>query len=477
MKQSTSAFDLSNYWRVFARRWKLLVCPLLVLPVLFVASGFTQKKVYRSVTKLYVRSEIGPVSDVTVTVDLPRQLNGIMEAVRGPATMQKIAEKLHAQWPRKGSAADIVEDFEDFLEIGSGGEHIVQITYMGQPLDYTFDVVNAFAEAFQEEGRRIVQTGLEGKRNFLDLELRKLDAKIRKLQTEEARLKKDLFAGSGEDPDSTPLETLQTSVTERLGEAETQMRKASMDLQAAIAREARLTAQIEATPKMISVEEAPETNPLVTTLTARIADLEGQLAKSRATYTDRHPEVEQIRLELTKTRQRLAEVEAAARAQPKITMEENTAYSKSYEGLVTAQGETAALRSQQAQWQIEVGRLRTLARKIPQYEQRLLAATTERQAALERHEQFTKNLEEVKGQIEYERSQETQRFTVIPPNELDPKPVNMSKKRRAVLGGALGFITGTMLIMLLEYLDHSIRSPHDLRRYVDADILAVLPKM
>lgn len=62
--------------------------------------------------------------------------------------------------------------------------------------------------------------------------------------------------------------------------------------------------------------------------------------------------------------------------------------------------------------------------------------------------------------------------TAVPPTE----PFKPEKKKNTIIAGLLGGIIGILLTILVEYLDHTIKKPEDIERYLSLKILAEIPK-
>ena len=54
-------------------------------------------------------------------------------------------------------------------------------------------------------------------------------------------------------------------------------------------------------------------------------------------------------------------------------------------------------------------------------------------------------------------------------------PVKPKKKLNLILGIIFGLMTGVGIAFLWEYLDRSLRTEEDVRRYLDLPVLSVIP--
>lgn len=55
-------------------------------------------------------------------------------------------------------------------------------------------------------------------------------------------------------------------------------------------------------------------------------------------------------------------------------------------------------------------------------------------------------------------------------------PLATSAKRNAILGGVLGFVAASLFVLLLDYLDITVKSPADVERRLGVPVLGVVPR-
>jgi len=54
-------------------------------------------------------------------------------------------------------------------------------------------------------------------------------------------------------------------------------------------------------------------------------------------------------------------------------------------------------------------------------------------------------------------------------------PLSNGMQRKVILGAVFGFLAAVLLVLLLDYLDITVRSPDDLERHLALPILAIIP--
>jgi len=472
-----ASFDLRRSLRmVWRRRW-LWIPPVLLLPLFFLAAGFMAPRVFRLTAKVIVREGS---QQVAADSNLPRQLSGLMLTVQGPRVMAQIASDLLQRWPTRESESEIVEDLQENLLIRQqGAEPILEVTYTGEPAQYVVEVVTAFAEALKNEGSDLIKEGLKKSLSHLEKQIQLYETQLRDLELQEEGLKKEIFAGLEESLRPVSLENLVQVVAEQLAAEQTALRQVQRDLEAAHVQQAQLEAQLKNIPSYLEVKEqaaSANTDPLVASLSSSLAAAEAELNRLRVDYTEKHPQVEQKLAEVRELRIRLEEAKAAQPEENNSRVTANPVYAGAHEELVRVEGQIAYLLSQKAQLNKTVAKLSHLARKLPRVQQRLASLQSEKEAQRESLDRLLANRETVKQQLEYENSPDTGRFQIIPPSG-PLRPINTSRRRLLLFGLVSGLGLGLALTLALEYFDRSIRSPEDLRRYVDAEVIAVLPPL
>ena len=64
---------------------------------------------------------------------------------------------------------------------------------------------------------------------------------------------------------------------------------------------------------------------------------------------------------------------------------------------------------------------------------------------------------------------------IIDAAELPKSPVKPNKKMNVAIAFVLGLMAGAGIIFLLEYLDNTIKTPEDIKKYVDLPVIGTIP--
>lgn len=192
-------------------------------------------------------------------------------------------------------------------------------------------------------------------------------------------------------------------------------------------------------------------------LSAKLTELEAQLAELRLQYTDKHPKIGQIletieRLEEQQERERALAPGARPDQSAANSLDLNPVYQNMRIQLTNVEVEIAALRTELSQQEGEVNTLRELVDTVPQVEAELGRLNRDYQVVKNKHAQLVAQLEKANLGENVEQSIDEVRFRMIDPPFADRKPTG--PKRHLLLaavlfcavglGGAVAFIANQL---------------------------------
>lgn len=218
------------------------------------------------------------------------------------------------------------------------------------------------------------------------------------------------------------------------------------------------------------------TAPLATPATLRVATLKKQLADARMTLTDKHPDVQNLKAELAVAEADAAEVAGRPEAERAETLRLDPAYRQLIAERDQLKLHIADMQRTQQSIQDQIGRYTARVDQAPRVEQQV--ATIQREYDLEK-QQFallTTKLRDAEMAESVERSQGSERFTLIARASLPGEPVSPNVPRILLITMVLGICLGGALALGREYLDRSI---HDARALQDLDlpVLGEIPRI
>lgn len=238
-------------------------------------------------------------------------------------------------------------------------------------------------------------------------------------------------------------------------------------------------AQVSAQARLASIsqqmgDEKPgfiADSPLIQQYKSKLATLEVDLATLLQKYTEKHPQVIATRTAITETRDKL-DVEIArvvnAEAPSMNPIHQNLLQSK-----LQSEAELAAAYAQKQ----AIDRILTEGEQqlttLPAKEQGLAKLMRDASVAQEIYIMLAKRHEEARIS---EVMQPTD-VQVIDVAVLPERPVAPRKGHNVVLAGLLGIFAGLAWAFFREFMDKSIRTPEDVKQYLDLPILGSIPEM
>lgn len=192
-------------------------------------------------------------------------------------------------------------------------------------------------------------------------------------------------------------------------------------------------------------------SPLIQKLKTEASDLEVQLARLKQTYREKHPEVVKVQAQLEEVRRKI-----------------DTALQ-------------TMLRAVQTELSVARAREEALLRNLNELKKEgtALNETEIKYQTMQRESDSTqKMLDLVLSRLKetgLTSGLEANNVRVIEEAVVPKAPVRPNKRANIALSVALGLFLGTLLGFVLEYQDNTIKTPDDVKRYLDLPILAVVP--
>lgn len=472
-----AGFDLQLYWQVLRRRLPLLLIPLVVLTGILGLGSFLMPNIYRATAQVVVRAEQDPVKGLAVETDMTQQLGGVLQSLGQPGAQKELFETLKASAPASMTLADALADLHQNLQIQQqedGRDLIVRFTYEGTPEKYALAVVNEFAEEFRRRGTRLVAESLVVSLEFVDDQLGGYRKRLVDLDGQERQVQHRLTAELGDLVPATAPEGVGKHATDRLTATDAELEKLNLEISSLEAQVGFLRGQLARTPETLEVRAAERGDYTEAELERLLAENQSKLTAAQLQYTAKHPTVVMLTEQVGDLQKRLKEARSrhgAARSDVA-----NPAYESLQRELLMAESQVELQRSQRATLTARRDKLRQIAAAVPQFEEELARIGEERAALKTVYESLLQRKQNLELNQSFETDRNTGRFDIARAGGVPLKPVRPNRPKFVVMGLMAGLFLGITFMLLAEYLDHGIRSEDTLRRYVDAPLLAVLPR-
>ncbi|HVX68029.1 MAG TPA: GNVR domain-containing protein [Bryobacteraceae bacterium] len=417
----------------------------------------------------------------TVQVSPQDQLATINQQILSSGKLQNIIDEFHLYTEeRKNKSPEEVialmrKDVKIAPDKGWTGlrPSAFRIAYEGRVPTLVASVVNRIAGLFIDESLRSREERAQGTSQFLDGQLQEAR---RTLETQESILRQYKMRRMGELPEQegalmSTLTRLQAELQanqDALGRTEQNKIMLDNTLHSAEATAATLLRSL--TPQRTAIRAAPAASSVAVTAPAKSSDdLRAQLDALRLRYSDDHPDVRRLRasLEMALAREKAAEA-AEPRRGPAPVEVETAAAAVNPQLALELNRERERIASLKAQLQFANKEIDTRNAE----RRKLLAATAEYQAKLERlpmHEQelasITRDYENSRQNYRslldkkmsaemasaMERGQQSERFTLLDPAKVPTRPIKPKRTIFLAATFSVSFALSLALGFLIEF--------------------------
>ena len=420
--------------------------------------------------------------DVLDTTRLSKiiQDNNLYSSMRRSRPMPDVVERM-----RRDIAIDVKEAPERRRESTS---LVFTVAYTATDPVIAARVTNTLASLFTEENSRQREQAAVGTSQFLEAQLSELRTKLAG-QEQKITAYKEQHLGELPEQKEVNLRTLER-MQQQLSLAYENNRRATerrqnisqsmnnLDLASAMAGSGTI-----AGPTVTPAESAA----------ARVSILKQELAALQTTYSDKYPDVIQMKEQIRIMERRVAEEEkkmAAAVAAPKHGKAEMSRSSRDMQ-LAVQNPYVLSLMQQRDQADVEAkassDEIKGLTSQIalyqrrlemtPKREQELALITRDYETTRDMFRQLLAKRGEADIAAELEQRQKGERFRVIDQARLPERPAGPNRLRLLIVGLVLAFGAAGVAVVLAEQVDTSYRRAEEVRATAGVPVLSTIPRI
>jgi len=340
----------------------------------------------------------------------------------------------------------LLTSLQDKIDVSGNREGVYSISFEDPDREKALAVVDALLTAFVEKSLGADRSDSVQAQRFLQDQI---DEYAERLTLAEDRLAEFKRANVTLMPDQ------RGDYFERLQAAEAALLVTDSQLNLAVERRAELQRQIEGEAPVFGIVTGTGESDGGGFSSAKIQELELQLAELRLQYTDKHPRIGQLLDTIEMLREQEAENRAAQREAGRQSLAQqnpldlNPVYQNMRIQLSNVEVEIAALRAERGQQQAEVSRLRQSVDQIPQIEAELNRLNRDYDVIKAKHQQLVQQLEIANIGEDVSRSIDGVQFRIIDPPFSPTEPVGPIRPLflSVVLVFALGVSLGIAFLL------------------------------
>lgn len=323
-------------------------------------------------------------------------------------------------------------------------------------------VTNRLAEVFIDESAKKRTVRAEETSAFLSERVKESQARLGELESQ-LRVAKEAHMGSL--PEQTQSNVAQMTA------AQQQLAAASNSLRAEQDRLLILERDIAGLKPMIADPANPgrSAGPSLSPAAARVLALEKELAARRLVVTDKHPDITNLQIELTRARADAAEEIVAPPEQREAQLRSDPAYVSLQREREQVKLTIAAMQRQLDTYNAQIGRFMSRVDTAPRVEQQLAGLQRETDLERGRYASLVQKTNDAQIAERVEQSRGSEHFTIVARAGVPEEPTTPlgAVPRLMALTLLLGLCLGGASALGREYLDRSI---HDARSLNDLDV-------
>lgn len=209
----------------------------------------------------------------------------------------------------------------------------------------------------------------------------------------------------------------------------------------------------------------------------RVMTLERELAAARATYTDKHPEVQRLQEELAMARRQASADKSRPDNERMAQLQLDPAYRQ-----LSADREVTRLRIRELQRagsddQRQITLYQARVEGAPLVEQQLSTLQRDYELEKQQYAELTSKLHAATIAENVERNRGGEEFTVLYPANFPTEPVKPAPMRVMLVSLVAGLCLGVALTLGREYLDRSVHDVRELKDEIHVPVLGEVTRI
>ena len=486
-EQSSERPDIQHYLNIVRRRHIHFLIPLFLGWLLIWGASWTLPVRYKSGTLILVEQPTMPKNYVEPNIndDLQNRLQSITQQILSRTRLLLIIDKLHLyndSRPRL-TPEDQVEKMRRDIEIelvrDSHGDQITafRIYYSARDPHVAQQVTSELTDLFINENLKVRQQRSEDTTKFIGSQLETARAS---LAEQEAKVRE--FKGEHEGE----LPSQEASNLQILSGLQSQLQNEQDALNTAKQQRVYLQTSIEQYRALHSTGRGADGSPTgLAAMDLELSRLRTKLADLSSRYTDRYPEVVNVKDEIAKTEKARASLVAELRTRgsgdagvrdPADSIQ-NSPLLQLQSQLQANQAEIANREQAIAALKGRVGSYQNRLDSAPAREQQLADLTRGYEQTKANYDDLLKKQNDSAMATSMEQMQQGERFSMIDPPSLPLKPDYPNRLKFCGIGLAVGLALGLAFVCGLEIIDHRLHSEKEIKILLPMAILTEIPEI
>jgi polysaccharide chain length determinant protein (PEP-CTERM system associated) len=433
----TSEFEYKKYLQLVARKKYLFVIMALVIMTAVVAASYLLPAKYEARSTVFIEKSViaDLVKGIAVTPSLEDKIRVLAYSMKSRTLLQKVFSDLDLDVSKSGDAQRerMIKEFQDKTDIKlNEREGLFIISYYDENPRLARDFVNALVRRYIEENSSSKREESYGASKFLSEQIIPVKDKLEKIDARISDFRRE---------HSNVLAEGEPNVLSDISLAQQKLDEITI-------RRNQLVAVLDMNRG---------NNPLQ----AKLAELQKRLRELSTVYTDNYPEVISVKNEIDSVKEQMK----THRAGSDLSMEAEK-----------AKLELKTLGEIEQNLQRSIAAKRAVLRRIPEVRTSLEELEREKEAQKNLYSQLLARYGQSEVSKQMEVHDKTSTFRIGDPAVMPAKPFSPNRVKMILLGIFGGLVGSLAVLVLLDYLDSSVRDLDTLKS-LGVPVLAVVPKI
>jgi protein tyrosine kinase modulator len=464
--QSGSEFSFRNYIQViFKRKWYFIV-PFLTITSIAVASIYFIPKVYMSYCTINISRNILPI----LAVDVSRQLQVWQSKIHSPREMREVVDTLELDRrfsKREDLIAELTEKMINNTSISIQAGQIIRMTFKGRDPQKVQEVLEVISNKFVENIEGSMMKEAVANYETLSAQAKKFSSLLEEANNEYMKFQQDNI-------DVLPGKGTVNKYLSLRDQAQANIKKNIQQQKVTQTIIQTLKSQLQGIEEK-HIEKKEISNPELDLELENLKILNDQFNKLSITFTPQHPRIKSLKNLITEQEKKIAKIRESIQDKPyEEVVQSNPVYEELRLKLASAEVEKERLKTEYESLKVSYEDYEEKAKKIPANEKELNELQMALDNARSQFIRFSSEKEKAYQLMEKVDQENLGNLHIQDPASKPRDPVEPNPDKIILLGLMLAFVTGIGAIFLVEYLDHSLRSADEVRRFVGIPVLGTV---
>jgi uncharacterized protein involved in exopolysaccharide biosynthesis len=252
---------------------------------------------------------------------------------------------------------------------------------------------------------------------------------------------------------------------------ERQLVQVSEDLRSLREQAASVQAELSVTSRTGMLISS--TGERILTNSEKMKTLRTELADAKRRYSNNHPDVKRLRRQLKEAQAGEGNEDADFLSSAE-TAPDNPAYIQLSSKLNSIRSEISALNRREARLNSKISRYEKSLTEAPAIEREYLALTRDYDNIVDKYRDTKRRVLEAQLSESAEKGNHGDRFTILETPRVSAHPVRPNRQAILIIGFLLATLIGSIVVILADQLDRSVRNASDLIKLIDQQPIAVI---